>query len=45
LYAPPVVQTSTDDDNLPDFENTRRIPMGIPPALHTWLLQVLPPAV
>lgn len=35
LYAPPVVQTSTDDDNLPDFENTRRIPMGIPPALHT----------
>ena len=43
LYAPPVVQTSTGDDNLPDFDNTRRIPMGIPPALLTWLLQLPPP--
>ena len=44
LYAPPVVQTSTGDDNLPDFENSR-IPMGITPALLNGLLQLPPPAL
>jgi len=44
LYAPPVVQTSNGDDILPDFENTRWISMGIPPAILTWLLQLSPPA-
>jgi hypothetical protein len=44
LYVPPVIQTITGD-NLPDFENARRIPMGIPPALLTWLLQLPPPVL